>query len=137
MLTACPRLPLLQTGEAVSMIRNQIDFISERNTGLISFIPDISLSRKQAPMLFIEKINIRDSIIRPTTNVIRLKYSQNNLTVDFNTINYTDPEENRFAWRSMHENDTSWTELINQNSIMLYEPAVWMEFHTNNALFRE
>ena len=86
---------------------------------LISFIPDISLSRKQAPMLFIEKVNIRDSIIRPITNVIRLKYFQNNLTVDFNAINYTDPEENRFAWRSMNENDTSWTELISQNSIML------------------
>ena len=53
------------------------------------------------------------------TERIRLKYSQNNLTIVFNTINFTDPEENRFAWRSMDGNDTSWNELSEQTPITL------------------
>ena len=46
---------------------------------LISFTPDVNLSRKLAPMLFIEKLTTRDSVIRSVSNVVRLKYSQNNL----------------------------------------------------------
>ena len=68
---------------------------------LISFMPDVNLSRKLAPMLFIEKLTTRDSVIRSFSNVLRLKYSQNNVSIYFNTINYTDPEENRFSWRSL------------------------------------
>ncbi len=86
---------------------------------LISFTPEVALSRKPAPMLFIEKLTSRDSVIRSASNVVRLKYAQNNLTVFFNTINYTDPEENRFSWRYLSGNDTSWNDLNNQNSISL------------------
>lgn len=86
---------------------------------LISFIPDANLSHKQAPGLFIEKLTTRDSVIRTFTNVLQLKYSQNNVSIYFNTINYTDPEENRFSWRSLTGNDTSWNDLNNQNSITL------------------
>ena len=86
---------------------------------LISFTPDVNLSRKLAPMLFIEKLTTRDSVIRSVSNIVRLKFSQNNLTIYFNTINYTDPEENRFSWRSLQGNDTSWNDVNNQNSITL------------------
>ena len=86
---------------------------------LISFTPDILRTRKLAPLLFIEKITTRDSLIQPADKIVRLKYSQNNLTVYFNTINYTDPEENRFAWRSVNAGDTSWNELTDQKSITL------------------
>jgi putative methionine-R-sulfoxide reductase with GAF domain len=86
---------------------------------LISFTPDVNLSRKLAPMLFIEKLTTRDSVIRSVSNVVRLKFSQNNLTIYFNTINYTDPEENRFSWRSLSGNDTGWNDITNQNSITL------------------
>ncbi len=58
-------------------------------------------------------------MIRSCLKRIRLKYSQNNLTIFFNTINFTDPEENRFAWRSLDGNDTSWNELTDQTSITL------------------
>jgi sensor histidine kinase YesM len=86
---------------------------------LISFIPDVNLSHKQAPRLFIEKLTTRDSVIRNFSNVFQLRYSQNNVSIFFNTINYTDPEENRFSWRSLSGNDTSWNDLNNQNSITL------------------
>jgi putative methionine-R-sulfoxide reductase with GAF domain len=48
-----------------------------------------------------------------------LSYNQNDLTIAFNTINFTDPEENRFAWRSLDDNDTAWHELNDQTSLTL------------------
>src|SRR4030095_6639642 len=86
---------------------------------LISFSPDISSAPKVSPKFFIEKINTRDSVILSYSKAVRLNYSQNNLTIIFNTINFTDPEENRFAWRSMDGNDTSWNELGEQTPITL------------------
>lgn len=86
---------------------------------IISLIPDVSLLHKLPPVLFIEKINVRDSLILPAPEDIHLKYYQNNITITFNTINFTDPEENRFAWRSLNSNDSGWNELNDQTSITL------------------
>ncbi len=93
---------------------------------LISFTPEVSLSHKIPPNLFIEKISTRDTTILPVGNEIRLKYNQNNLSIIFNTINFTDPEENRFAWRMQtntdtrwNNTDTSWVELNDQGLITL------------------
>jgi ligand-binding sensor domain-containing protein/GAF domain-containing protein len=86
---------------------------------VISFSPDISFEQKMTPTLFIEKISTRDSLISSASKEIRLNYSQNNLAIAFNTINYTDPEEDRFAWRSMDNGDTAWNELNEQKSITL------------------
>jgi putative methionine-R-sulfoxide reductase with GAF domain len=86
---------------------------------LISFVPDVTRSHKSPPELFLEKIITRDSLIQPVRREIRLNYSQNDVTVVFNSINFTDPEETRFAWRFINESDTSWNELNEQTSIML------------------
>jgi ligand-binding sensor domain-containing protein/putative methionine-R-sulfoxide reductase with GAF domain len=86
---------------------------------LISFSPDISLSHKTPPKLFLERISVHDSLFRTEGSEIRLNYSQNDLTIVFNTINFTDPEENRFAWRSLDDNDTAWNELNDQTSLTL------------------
>ena len=87
---------------------------------LISFVPDVTLSHKVAPTLFIEKIYARDSLITvPGEREIRLPYYMNNLSIQFNTVNFTDPEENRFAWRMIHENDTGWNEINTQTGITL------------------
>jgi len=86
---------------------------------LISFTPDVAVSHKIAPTLFIEKILVRDSLIVPNGNDIRLAYYQNNMSIHFNTVNFNDPEENRFAWRMIHGSDTAWEELNTQNLITL------------------
>ena len=86
---------------------------------LISFVPDASALHKKTPSLFIEKVSIHDSLISPVPREIRLTYNQNDVTIDFNTINYTDPEENRFAWRSLGSLDTSWNQINDQSSITL------------------
>jgi hypothetical protein len=51
--------------------------------------------------------------------IIHLKYSQNDLIARFNAINFTDPEENRFAYRFVNEADSNWNELNTQNGIAL------------------
>ncbi|HEY2349869.1 MAG TPA: two-component regulator propeller domain-containing protein, partial [Puia sp.] len=86
---------------------------------LISFSPDISLAHKSTPALFIEKISTRDSTFSVSGDELRLKYNENNLSIVLNTINYTDPEEDRFAWRSTDNGDTAWNQLNTQKSVTL------------------
>jgi putative methionine-R-sulfoxide reductase with GAF domain len=86
---------------------------------LISFIPDVSLSHRASPALFIEKISARNSPVIPDGEDLRLAWSQNTIAITFNTINFTDPEENRFAWRMLHGTDTCWNDLNNQTGITL------------------
>lgn len=86
---------------------------------LITFVPDLGVSHKIAPSLFIEKMQVRDSVIVPTEHEIRLAYNQNNMSIHFNTVNFNDPEENRYAWRMMHGSDTAWEDLNTQNLITL------------------
>jgi ligand-binding sensor domain-containing protein/putative methionine-R-sulfoxide reductase with GAF domain len=86
---------------------------------LISLVPDISRLHKIPPALFIEKINTPDSMIIFEGKDIHLKYRQNSINISFNTINFTDPEENRFAWRLPNQGDTTWNELYDQTSITL------------------
>ncbi len=86
---------------------------------LISFIPDVSLSHKISPRLFIEKISTRDSTFLPEATEIHLNHNQNNVSIVFNSINFTDPEENRFAWRSVSGIDSSWNDLNDRGLITL------------------
>lgn len=93
---------------------------------LISFVPDVKLSHKLAPKLFIEKILARDSLIVPDGKDIRLSYAMNNISILFNTVNFTDPEENRFAWRMNQGSDTGWNEINTQTGITLTNlPGGW------------
>jgi len=86
---------------------------------LVSFVPDVTLSHKSSPVLFFEKISARDTIILDVQPETYLDHSQNNVTVVFNSLNFTDPEENRFAWRSLNGNDTSWNQLNDQTEVSL------------------
>ena len=86
---------------------------------LISFAPDVSLSHRVPPSLFIEKISAHNSPVVPEGKDLRLSWSQNTVAIQFNTINFTDPEENRFAWRMLHGTDTCWNDLNSQSGITL------------------
>jgi ligand-binding sensor domain-containing protein/putative methionine-R-sulfoxide reductase with GAF domain len=86
---------------------------------LISFTPDVSLARRSPPALFIEKITTHNAPVVPDGNGLQLSWSQNTVAIAFNTINFTDPEENRFAWRMPAGRDTAWNDLNTQNGITL------------------
>ena len=86
---------------------------------LISFTPDVSLLHRVSPTLFIEKITAHGAPVVPDGEEIRLPWSQNTVAVVLNTINFTDPEENRYAWRTLSGTDTSWNDLNSQTGITL------------------
>jgi len=107
----------LQKGSFYDRLSNRF-YIGARHR-LISFTPDVNLSRKKPPVLFIEKLMVRDSLILLSDREVRLSYAQNDLTILFNTINFNDPEENRFAWRMLNEKDTGWNDLNGPGAITL------------------
>jgi len=82
---------------------------------LISFIPDVNLSNKPLPKFFIEATRLKQIL----SEQISLPYSQNDVELRFNVINFTDPEENRFAYRLLNENDSAWRELNTRNVVIL------------------
>jgi len=82
---------------------------------LISFIPDIHLSNKSLPGFFVETAGVNPNL----SENIRLPYSQNSVELRFNVINFTDPEENRFAYRFVNEKDSNWRELNTKNIVIL------------------
>jgi ligand-binding sensor domain-containing protein/putative methionine-R-sulfoxide reductase with GAF domain len=114
-----PSVDITSTGRGSFYDEDANRFYIGAKHRVISFSPDISIVHKLTPALFIEKITTRDSVISASSSEIRLKYNQNNLAIVFNTINYTDPEEDRFAWRSLDNADTAWNELNAQKSITL------------------
>jgi ligand-binding sensor domain-containing protein/putative methionine-R-sulfoxide reductase with GAF domain len=114
-----PSVAVTTTGIGSFYDKTSDRFYFGARSRLISFIPDVSLSHKSSPELFIEKISTRDSTFQPASKDIRLKYNQNNLSIVFNTINFTDPEENRFAWRSLNNMDSSWNELNDEGLVTL------------------
>jgi Histidine kinase/Y_Y_Y domain/Two component regulator propeller len=87
---------------------------------LISFVPDVSLPYKEPiPKLFVDLVDRDGKVISQTTSAVRLPYSQNSLQIRFNAINYTDPEDNRFAYRMITDGDNAWHDLNMQSSIGL------------------
>ncbi|HEX7903972.1 MAG TPA: histidine kinase [Chitinophagaceae bacterium] len=81
---------------------------------LISFTPDISLSAKTLPKFSIEIPGMENI----SSGKISLPYSQNNLELRFNAINFNDPEESRFAYRLLNEKDSSWSEIDTRNLLL-------------------
>ena len=86
---------------------------------LISFIPDVTLSPDFLPKGFLEFTGSTGLILSPKEGTVHIHYSKNDVEVRFNAINFTDPEENRFAYRLVNEADSNWHELYTQNRIAL------------------
>ncbi|MBS1598751.1 MAG: histidine kinase [Bacteroidetes bacterium] len=82
---------------------------------LISFVPDIGVSKRLTPDLNMEKMTVAGVSFFPSNDTIKLKYFQNNIQLNFNAINFNDPEEDRFACRLISERDSSWHDLSTQN----------------------
>jgi ligand-binding sensor domain-containing protein len=82
---------------------------------LISFVPDINLSARPLPQFSIEATGGKKML----SQEIKLPYSQNEVELRFNVINFTDPEENRFAFRFLNDVDTGWRELNSKNVLIL------------------
>lgn len=74
----------------------------------------------EAPRLIISEVAvINDTVINYPTNAIRLKHYQNNISLSLSAINFTDPENMRFAYRIKNEKDSAWIEAGKQSNILL------------------
>ena len=74
---------------------------------LISFVPDVSLSPDFLPKGFLELTGNNGVVLPLNEGTIRAHYSQNDVQIRFSAINFTDPEENRFAYRLVNEADSN------------------------------
>ena len=87
---------------------------------LISFTPDVTLPNTgTTPNFFIELISGNGKTFSEGNRSFRLPYSQNSLQLRFNVINFTDPEDNRYAYRIKANRDSSWHHLNTQSTIGL------------------
>lgn len=82
---------------------------------LISFVPDARVSEKIIPFFSAEVMRENQA----QNNRIKLPYSKNNVELTLNAINFTDPEENRFAYRFLDEKTENWHELNTKNVVVL------------------
>lgn len=71
-------------------------------------------------LLSISEVSIlNNSVINYPPTRVTLKYFQNDLKIVLTAVNYRDPENMRFAYRFKNENDTNWTDMGTQQSILL------------------
>ena len=82
---------------------------------LISFVPDARGAEKKGPFFSVEVMGETQA----KNQKIVLPYSKNNVELTFNAINFTDPEENRFAYRFLGEQNENWNEPNTKNVVVL------------------
>lgn len=82
---------------------------------LISFVPDVQLSEKTLPLFSVDVTGLN----RILPEKISLPYSKNSVELTLNAINFTDPEENRFAYKFLNEKNENWHELNTRNVVVL------------------
>lgn len=84
---------------------------------VISFKPDISNTGQYAPVLLIDQISTSRGDLPGGVGSIRLPYASNFAQLNFNAVNFLNPEDNRFSYRVMPSADSSWHLLSWQRSI--------------------
>jgi ligand-binding sensor domain-containing protein len=101
---------------------------------LISFRPDLPLRPQKTPSLFLDGIITKSGTRLGDVDRIDLGNSDNNLLINFNSVNYTNPEGNRFAYQLTPGTDTSWHLLNWQRSVNLNNLSPG-EYHVTLKLF--
>src|SRR6201999_4560146 len=89
---------------------------------------------QKMPALFIDGLNTGKGAVPACTEKIDLSNLDTSLQINFNAVNFTNPEGNRFAYRGTPSTDTSWRLLNWQRSISFsnLEPG---EYHVSIKLF--
>lgn len=88
---------------------------------IICNIPSSGLAYySKAPLLKINEASVLNhAVINYPWNAIQLKHNQNNIQLLFSAINYTDPENMRFAYRIKNKKDSGWIQAGNRPNILL------------------
>lgn len=105
----------IRQGSFYDTAENQCYFGSLHH--LISFRPDLSHTRQEAPQLFVDEIRTSDSILCGRIGHVEVPYADNSLRLTFNAINFRNPEDNRFAYRVTPSSDSVWHDLGWEHSV--------------------
>ena len=74
----------------------------------------------QSPILNITALSIlNDTNLNYPSKKVKLNYEQGDVNIFYSAINYTDPENMRFAYRIKNKKDSSWIDAGDQQNILL------------------
>ncbi|MEO8766348.1 MAG: two-component regulator propeller domain-containing protein [Ginsengibacter sp.] len=101
-------------------------FIFGGSNGVTIFNPDEFVKNSLPPKVFLTDFKIANKSITSgpgallkkaiyTTDEITLKYNQNNISIDFVGIHFTDPSKNKYAYK-LENYDEEWREVGNQRT---------------------
>jgi|GEM_PF-1869968 len=89
---------------------------------LVSLLPDLSRSGRQAPDLLIDQVSTSKGTSVDETERIVLPYAGNYAQLSFNAVNFQNPEDNQFSYRVLPSADSffhplTWQRSVNFNSL--------------------
>ena len=74
----------------------------------------------EPPVLNVSEVSaVKNPVINYPPPTISLKYYQNDIRITLSAIDFSDPENMRFAYRIKDKNDTAWTDIGTQQNILL------------------
>lgn len=97
------------------------------NNGFITFCPDKMSDNPYIPPIVLEQLRVNNQLIEVDdgtgildqvineTNTIRLKYNQNNISINYQALNYIFCNMNRYAYK-LEGYDTEWNDVGKRNS---------------------
>ena len=84
------------------------------NNGFISFIPANMRENGNIPPVVIDAVYVNNKPLRldfENPPVIRLKSTNNNITISYRALNYIYPEQNKYMCRMSRGKDVSWSDM--------------------------
>ena len=86
---------------------------------LVGFNTDGVLKNEIHPHLLIENVSIgNDSVIWNPAAIFHTKWKNKNISVTFNSVNYNDPQDQRYAYRIVNRKKSNWILLEEQRRIV-------------------
>lgn len=86
------------SGGAYAKTKNSEMYFGGVN-GVNYFYPDSIKRNTYIPPIVISRINVMDQPVKGEREILTLNYDQNYFSIEFASLDYTSPEENRYAYR--------------------------------------
>jgi ligand-binding sensor domain-containing protein len=84
---------------------------------LVSFKPDLSHAALNAPVLLIDRVTTSKGAVSGIGGRIELPYASNFVQLNFDAVNFLNPEDNQFSYRIRPGADSAWHALILERGV--------------------
>ena len=129
-----PSLPL--TGLPKGMIYDpgaNCFYIASRRH-LITFHPQLEVWPEKKTRLFVDAIRTTEGTLPVNDDRAELHYPDNSVTINFNAINFSNPEGTRFAYQVAPSADSGWR-LLNEQRTVTFSNLATGTYHVHLKLF--